>query len=168
VVDVELIHQLYAAEYEERVRGDRRLFMRRASEVVSTTEAADGIDVEVRSTLEDLTDTLRCDALVLCTGFEPAGIGAIFGGLIPQGGERNVARDYRVRTFRDVSAGIYLQGGTEDTHGMSSSLLSNVAVRAGEVVDSIVARRSVNDGVGSVEGSGRRTNPSALVSSEVR
>ena len=136
--------------------------------MVSTTETADGIDVEVRSTLEDLTDTLHCDALVMCTGFEPAGIGAIFGGLIPQGGERNVARDYRVRIFRDVSVGIYLQGGTEDTHGLSSSLLSNVAIRAGEVVDSIVARRSVNGGVVAVEGTGRRTNPSALVSSEVR
>ena len=131
VVDVDLIHELYAVEYQERVRGDRRLFMRRASEVLSTTETADGIDVEVRSTLEDLTDTLHCDALVMCTGFEPGGLEALFGGLIPQGGERNVARDYRVRTFRDVSVGVYLQGGTEDTHGLTSSLLSNVAVRAG-------------------------------------
>ncbi|HEY5854752.1 MAG TPA: SidA/IucD/PvdA family monooxygenase [Aldersonia sp.] len=168
VVDVELIHELYAREYQERVRGDRRLYMRRASEVTSATETTDGIDVEVRSTLEDLTDTLRCDALVLCTGFEPAGIDALFGGLIPQGGERNVARDYRVRTFRDVSAGIYLQGGTEDTHGLSSSLLSNVAVRAGEILDSIVARRTVNGGVVAVEECGRRTNPTPLVSSEVR
>ncbi len=49
-----------------------------------------------------------------------------------------VARDYRVTTETDVTAGIYLQGNTEHSHGISSSLLSTTAVRAGQIVDSIV------------------------------
>jgi L-ornithine N5-oxygenase len=36
-----------------------------------------------------------------------------------------------------VKAAVYLQGGTEHTHGISSSLLSNTAVRAGEILASI-------------------------------
>ena len=56
---------------------------------------------------------------------------------------RDVERDYRV-AHRPPSCdcGIYLQGGTEHTHGISSSLLSNTAVRAGEILDSVLARRS--------------------------
>jgi len=34
--------------------------------------------------------------------------------------------------------GIYLQGGTEHTHGITSSLLSNTAIRAAEILASIV------------------------------
>jgi L-ornithine N5-oxygenase len=48
-----------------------------------------------------------------------------------------VERDYRLRTARDVPGAIYLQGGTEHTHGLSSSLISNIAVRCGEIVESI-------------------------------
>lgn len=64
VVAPELIEALYAAEYRERVRGPRRLFMRRASEVLATEETAAGIDVEIRNNLDGLSDTLKCDAVV--------------------------------------------------------------------------------------------------------
>ena len=56
-------------------------------------------------------------------------------------GQLEVERDYRVRTTTDLPGGIYLQGGTEHTHGITSSLLSNGAVRAGEIRDSVLARR---------------------------
>jgi L-ornithine N5-oxygenase len=59
-------------------------------------------------------------------------------------GRVQLARDYRVIASPDLECGIYLQGGTEHTHGLSSSLLSNSAVRAGEILDSIV-RRGASD-----------------------
>jgi L-ornithine N5-oxygenase len=37
----------------------------------------------------------------------------------------------------EIRCGIYIQGGTEHTHGLSSSLLSNIAVRSGEIANSI-------------------------------
>jgi L-ornithine N5-monooxygenase len=52
-----------------------------------------------------------------------------------------VGRDYRLATTEDLRAGIYLQGGTEHTHGLSSSLLSNLAVRSGEIVESVSRNR---------------------------
>ncbi|MCJ1462254.1 hypothetical protein MMC07_000854 [Pseudocyphellaria aurata] len=52
----------------------------------------------------------------------------------------HVARDYRVRfepgTVSD-DAGVWLQGCNESTHGLSDVLLSILATRAGEVVNSI-------------------------------
>jgi len=50
-----------------------------------------------------------------------------------------VRRDYRGETVPGVTAGIYLQGGTEHSHGISASLLSNVAIRAWEIVRSIAS-----------------------------
>jgi L-ornithine N5-oxygenase len=37
-----------------------------------------------------------------------------------------------------------VQGGTEHSHGISSSLLSNVAVRTGEIVASVADHRPVD------------------------
>ncbi len=40
-----------------------------------------------------------------------------------------------------MRGGIYLQGGTEHSHGITSSLLSNLAVRVGEILESVVDHR---------------------------
>ncbi|WP_072687016.1 lysine N(6)-hydroxylase/L-ornithine N(5)-oxygenase family protein [Rhodococcus marinonascens] len=142
VVDIELINEIYATEYQERVRGHRRLFMRRASEVVAAEETSDGIEVAVHSALDGLTDTLTCDALILATGFTPAPLEPLLGDLAPKTHPpQTVDRDYRLAVSSDVTAGIYMQGGTEKTHGITSSLLSNVSVRAGEIVTSVIRRR---------------------------
>lgn len=152
VVDIDLINELYTAEYQELVSGKRRLFMHRASDVVSVRDGEDGIEIGIRSNLDGLTDTLTCDALVLATGFTPAPLGELLGEFAPAAGAvAEVARDYRLATPADVRAGIYLQGGTEKTHGLTASLLSNVAVRAGEILDSIVVNRSAGRDLDRVE-----------------
>ena len=57
------------------------------------------------------------------------------------GGMVDVHRDYRIATTPATRAGIYLQGATEHTHGLGSTLLSNTAVRAGEILASILGHR---------------------------
>jgi L-ornithine N5-oxygenase len=64
---------------------------------------------------------------------------------MPGGGQNpeqrwSVGRDYRVQTAPGAvgqDAGIWLQGCNEKTHGLSDSLLSILAVRGGEMVESI-------------------------------
>lgn len=163
VVDIELINELYATEYQERVRGERRLFMRRASEVSAVREDSDGIEVSVHSALDGLTDTLVCDALVLATGFAATPLDSLFGAAFPGiGPDRGIGRDYRLDAGPDVRGGIYMQGGTEKTHGLTASLLSNVAVRAGEILNSILAHRDIGGRLARLN----RDNPYAT--SEVR
>lgn len=143
VVDIELINALYETEYVERVNGCRRLFMRRASEIDAVTDIPDGVEVTLRDRIDGLTDSVRCDALVLATGFTSAPLRPLLGDLAPPDEScRPVARDYRLQTDPGVTAGIYLQGGTESTHGITSSLLSNAAVRAGEILRSVLAHGS--------------------------
>jgi L-ornithine N5-oxygenase len=50
-----------------------------------------------------------------------------------------MARDYRLTIDGETLDGLYVQGATESTHGLGSTLLSNVAIRSGEILDGIVA-----------------------------
>lgn len=147
VVDLELIEALYRKEYQEKVIGRQRLRMLNAARVLGVAEAADGVRVRVRSLLDDSTETVRADAVVFATGYEPGDIRPLLGELDTHclrdhRGLPVVERDYRLRTDPSVHSGLYLQGGTEHSHGITSSLLSNVAVRGGEILDSVLHRRA--------------------------
>ena len=145
VVDLELIESLYARVYQEKVQGKQRLRMLNASRVIDVDERSDGVDVTVEFMPTGERAVLDSDVLVYATGCRPGDTSTLLGTLsdscLRDGeGRLQVARDYRVRTTGDVRGGIYLQGGTEHTHGITSSLLSNGAVRAGEIRDSVLQR----------------------------
>lgn len=104
----------------------------------------------MRATVESLTTgektVLDAGAAVYATGYRPSDPTSLLGDLArycrrDEEGHLAVERDYRVVTAPEVRAGIYLQGATEHTHGISSSLLSNTAVRVGEILGSILAER---------------------------
>lgn len=144
-VDLPLIEELYAREYDERVRGQRRLFVHGASEVAQVVESSTGVTVTVRHEPTGLTEDIVCDAVVCATGFDPLDLKEILGDLTDSvaydAAGPQVARDYRLITTSPMPGGIFLQGGTEHTHGISSSLLSNIAVRTGEIVKSVARDR---------------------------
>ncbi|AMO05433.1 MULTISPECIES: lysine N(6)-hydroxylase/L-ornithine N(5)-oxygenase family protein [Mycobacteriaceae] len=140
-VDLPLIEDLYTKEYAERVAGRRRLFFRGASEVRQAVESDSGVQVTIEHLPTRSVDVLDCDAVVYATGFIPMPLPDMLGELYDLarfGPDRpELTRDYRLEVSRQISGAIYLQGGTEHTHGLSSSLLSNIAVRSGEIVSSI-------------------------------
>lgn len=143
-VDLPLIEELYAREYAERVSGRRRLFVRGASRVLTITETSTAAEVRILHEPSGRVESLPCDAVVCATGFAQMDIGAVLGGLAGRvvrdpAGPR-VRRDYRLEMEGALPGSIYLQGGTEHTHGLSASLLSNTAVRAGEIASSIADR----------------------------
>ncbi|GAB92482.1 lysine N(6)-hydroxylase/L-ornithine N(5)-oxygenase family protein [Gordonia rhizosphera] len=149
-VDLPLIEELYAREYDERVAGRRRLFMHGASRAVRIEDRGCEALVRVANEPTGLTEDLHCDAVVCATGFEHMNVAPILGKLaddvVYEEDGPAVTRDYRLVTRRPTSGAIYLQGGTEHTHGISSSLLSNVAIRTGEIVRSVARDRNVMPG----------------------
>jgi L-ornithine N5-monooxygenase len=157
-VDLPLIEELYAREYAERVSGDRRLYLRGASSVAATDEYADGIVVDIRHHPTGEIHRLDCDAVIYATGFLPADLGGILGPLhehvVYDDELPAVSRDYRLITEPATTGGLYVQGNTEHTHGLTSSLLSNIAIRSGEILRSIDAARMTSSrcerGVGSL------------------
>lgn len=142
-VDLPLIEELYSIEYAERVDDSRRLFVHGASAVLSADDSNDGVRVTVEHRPTGQKQELDVDAVVYATGFTPMDLPAILGPLHNDNGVvdgARVGRDYQLRTATKTVGRIYLQGGTEDTHGLTSSLLSNIAIRSGEIVDSIAQR----------------------------
>jgi L-ornithine N5-monooxygenase len=148
VVDMELIDELYRRLYQEKVSGQRRLRIMNVSRITGLAPHDGGVRATVRFLPTGEQTTLDADAVVYATGYRMADPRALLGEvgqycLQRADGSVQVERDYRIATTDDVRCGLYLQGATEHTHGLTSSLLSNTAVRAGEIVTAIATRRPV-------------------------
>jgi L-ornithine N5-oxygenase len=142
VVDQELIESLYATRYRERVQGRERLRMLNVSRIREVTEQQDRLDVTVEFLPTGGREVLSADLLVHATGYRPRDLTAVLGDaaklcLRDETDAVRVGRDHRAELAPGTTAGIYLQGGTEHTHGITSTLLSNTAVRAGEIFESL-------------------------------
>lgn len=146
VVDSELINDLYAKLYREQVLNRQRLRFFNVSRVADLTEADDRATVTIESLSTGEKTRLDADVVVYCTGYRPADPATLLGPLAEHcrrdpSGRVRIGRDHRVVTTEQVRAGIYLQGGgTEHSHGLSSSLLSTTAVRAGEILESLTRK----------------------------
>jgi L-ornithine N5-monooxygenase len=139
-VDLNLIESLYRREYAERVSGERRLLLHGASRMRTVRDDPGGVRVEITHKPTRRVTALDCDAVVYATGFDSMPLRDILGDLCdPQllADGPQVTRDYRLKASEHLSGNIYLQGGTEHTHGLTSSLLSNIAVRSAEILQSI-------------------------------
>jgi L-ornithine N5-oxygenase len=144
VVDGDLIEDLYRRSYREKVLGQDRLRMLNASRIAELRPADDGVTVVVEHLPSGELTELAADVIVFATGYRPVDATRLLGTAGPRcrRDEENllrVGRDYRVVTDERLRAGIYLQGGTEHVHGITSTLLSAVAVRSGEIVTSLAA-----------------------------
>ncbi|MFJ8039011.1 lysine N(6)-hydroxylase/L-ornithine N(5)-oxygenase family protein [Kitasatospora sp. NPDC096147] len=147
VVDGDLIEQLYRTVYQEKVAGRERLRMLNTTRLTGVEHTADGARALVRNLATGEEYALESDAVVLATGYAHVDPRELLGDLAADcltdpAGRLRVDRDHRVLTTEDVEVGIYLQGGTEHTHGITSSLLSTLAVRSGEISDSLLLRRT--------------------------
>ncbi|MFE9928382.1 lysine N(6)-hydroxylase/L-ornithine N(5)-oxygenase family protein [Streptomyces sp. NPDC005533] len=163
VVDIDLIDDLYRQMYQEKVLGTERLRFLNVSRLTGVTETPAGVHATVQSLVTGEETPLDADVVVFATGYRPADPLGLLGEVADRclrddEGRVRVARDYRIATDPGLRCGIYVQGGTEHTHGITSSLLSNTSVRVGEILDSLLDRgltsdpdgvRTVADGTGS-------------------
>lgn len=151
VVDLDLIEDLYHREYQEKVLGIRRLHLHNASRLTGAEVTGGKVRAEVESMIAGTCQTLDADIIVYATGYDqPDGL-ALLGDrdcelsalcLRDAQGRPQLDRDYRVRTMPQLRCGIYLQGGTEHSHGITSSLLSATAIRVCEILESLLKHRS--------------------------
>lgn len=163
VVDIDLIDDLYRQMYQEKVLGAERLRFLNVSRLTDVKETPSQVRATVTSLVTGEETLLDADVVVFATGYSPVDPIGLLGEVADRclrddEGRVRVERDYRIATEPGLRCGIYLQGGTEHTHGITSSLLSNTAIRVGEILDSLLDRgvtsaaddaRPVADGVGS-------------------
>jgi L-ornithine N5-monooxygenase len=142
-VDVDLIRELYRRHYHELVTGRSRLHFHNVSRLGGARSGERWVDVEVESLATGRTASIRADFLICATGYEPADPVRSFASLseLCKRDSKNRVRlglDHRVVTTASVTSGIYVVGASEHLHGLSSTLLSNVANRAGDIVSAIL------------------------------
>ncbi len=144
VANLDLIGEIFDTVYRDRWLARERLHVHRMSRLASVEEAADRVVVEVAHDLTDTVTRIDADAVVLATGYRTFDVTHLLGehaDLVARDDEGRVEvdRDSRARLGLDGPAGLYLVGQAEHLHGFATSLLSVVAVRAGEIADSILA-----------------------------
>ncbi|EIV91076.1 lysine N(6)-hydroxylase/L-ornithine N(5)-oxygenase family protein [Frankia sp. QA3] len=156
VVDIDLIDELYRRVYQEKVHGRERLRIMRASRLVDLRRLDDGVAADVEFMPTGQRETIEADVIVFATGYRSRDTRQILGAMAEHclddpAGRPLLGRDYRLMTGPNSSADLYVLGATEHSHGISSTLLSNVAVRAGELLRSVAGRGGAarTDGAGS-------------------
>ncbi|RRO94231.1 SidA/IucD/PvdA family monooxygenase, partial [Corynebacterium bovis] len=163
-VESELVTELYEREYREQITGDRRLDLRRTTVVDGVRALPDGrVEVGLRDRITGERTADAYDIVVCATGFVSRGLTGLtgagaFGGSGASGvsGEvdddrsavRGVTRDYHVVGGDGPVPGLFVQGATEATHGLGSTLLSNIATRSGELVEALRADLDVAGSAG--------------------
>ncbi|EED14680.1 L-ornithine 5-monooxygenase, putative [Talaromyces stipitatus ATCC 10500] len=158
VVRLPLIEHIYEKIYRQRLLKpeprDWTLSIYNNSEVFGAKKAksGEGLILQLRNTITDEVKVSEqaYDLVVLATGYHRRPFSGILKDLKPlllSESEDNgslVQRNYRL-LFKPGSvvrdAAIWLQGSCETTHGISDTLLSILAVRADELLDSINASR---------------------------
>lgn len=157
---MELIEQIYHDMYMQKVKSKdqsdwQRVILPRREIVQIDQSAPDSrLTVHIRSVQNQANTTeqevLHLDALVVATGYTRSTHEEIcapiehlrpsHAGTDSETSSWKVNRNYSLALDRDkVSSGtnIWLQGCNESTHGISDSLLSVLATRSGEMVESI-------------------------------
>jgi L-ornithine N5-oxygenase len=149
VVDRPLIEQIYEMLYLQNVADNARHRLLANTAIEAAVRAANGqIELTMRDGLSGHGRAERFDALVLATGYRRDTHLALLDGLAPHLGdalnEGDVARDYRLATPDHFKPRIYLQGCCEDSHGLSDTLLSVLALRSDEIAASLVEHASID------------------------
>jgi L-ornithine N5-monooxygenase len=141
-VTPDMLNTLFRQIYLERLSGDQRLSMVTMVDIESAEMADEEIVLTLNDRMRACRDELRCDLVLLGTGFEPQAPILIRDLASACGiGDVRVSRQYRMITPPDITAGCYLQGINEATHGIADSLISVLAVRAGEIVADLLEHR---------------------------
>jgi len=137
---------LYEKHYAERVAGAERRRFHPMSEVerVEDDSAAGGRPaVTVASGVADTRTVPDADVIVYATGYRSGDPSRFLRGITAardDQGRVRVGADHRL-DVEGTDAPVYVQGATEHPHGLASTLLSNIAMRSGEILDSILEHR---------------------------
>lgn len=154
VVRLPLLEQIYENMYHQRMQDpnpenwQNRILPSR--EVVEVRDGSKGhaLDLVVRAVgscrSREAPEVIPVDAVILATGYVRDVHNTMLKDCQEINGTRNgewsADRDYKVQLNRNMveeDVQIYLQGCNENTHGLSDTLLSILATRGGEIVNSV-------------------------------
>lgn len=137
--DVELIERIYNVFYQQQVTRQARHQLRRRCQVDAVDADAQGVALTLSSRDSHRSETVRYDAVILATGYVRDHHKQLLAPLASYLKDHEIDRHYRLRADARLKPAIYVQGGSEATHGISDSLLSILAIRSQEIGNSLCA-----------------------------
>lgn len=162
VVRIELLEEIYGEQYTYQIQNlpeeewPQRIMNHREINGMRdiTRDGKPAIELQIQNNTglyqhdKQLgTETLEVDLVVVASGYRRdahkemlQGVRNLMPGGDTEGKDWTVKRDYAVEFEQgavEPDAGVWLQGCNENTHGLSDTLLSILAVRGGEMVENI-------------------------------
>lgn len=148
-VDPDLIDWLSDFEYSEKISGDDRLRFCRVTQIDGARQVGKSVSIDVQWRLNSTSTVERYDAIICATGFSAPIPRHLFGESFGNTADLKLNREYMVCASDGTVHPVFVVGSTESNHGIASGLLSNIAVRSGDVIDSITTREARLASVGS-------------------
>lgn len=136
------LDEIYLMMYQQKRLGPQRSSVRAMTEVVGARMHDGDIVLDLRDRKSGKVEPLRCDLVLLGTGFDSA-MPKMTRALADTAGlaEISVSRCYRVDMGDSAWGALYLQGVNEQTHGIADSLISVLAHRSHDILSDMLARR---------------------------
>lgn len=142
-VNPDTIQRLYDEQYTQYWSGEQRIHWHPFSRLVSAAETANQVTASIRSARSDTDQKLTADALFLATGYQPVDPTKLCAAtdLLRRGadGEPLLRRGFSVRQKLPDDGRFFMVGCSEAQHGLSTTLLSVIAPRAGEILAQVTA-----------------------------
>ncbi len=140
-VDLTLINEIYKDLYQQKLRNEDRFTINNLKVLISAEEKDHFVICEYKDLYTNEITKEYVDALVMATGYE-RNINKLLqkfteSFLLNEKNEVVIDRSYRIIRKEHTNSNIYLQGFTESTHGISDTLLSNLAIKSGEILNDI-------------------------------
>lgn len=137
------LDELYLMLYRQKTLGPRRSSLRAMTEVAGARVDDGDVVLDLRDRKSGKIEPLRCDLVLLGTGYDPRMPVIVRDALARVAGEEfTVSRSYRVDLGDSAWGALYLQGVNEQTHGIADSLISVLAHRSRDILDDLLARRA--------------------------
>lgn len=148
-VDFDVSRALYWKVYEDGIQGQERIRVLKRREVREVAEEDGRYRLGLADVYRGTPQRVDADVVILCTGFVEDAVPGLLDAMRPSlafdgEGELEVDRDYRVRTTEGVRAGIFVNGLTEHTHGISDATsFSMMALKAQRILDRLRELRAL-------------------------
>lgn len=138
VVDGDLIEQIYGIFYEQDVTDRDDYELLRSTLISEVRNVGDQISLKLESLEGATVETRDYDLVILATGFERRIGETLLADLKDYVTDFSVGRTYQIPTIATFEPRLFVQGYSEQTHGLSDTLLSVLSVRVDEIASELM------------------------------
>lgn len=137
--DIDQIDQIFQILYNQKVSGQQRHKLLNRHAILRPIATDNSITLELNNLDTQEFSSSNYDAVILATGYTRQDHKALLAPLAPYLQDFSVDRNYRLNSTENFKPSIFLQGACEDSHGLSDTLLSVMAVRSKEISTALSA-----------------------------